>query len=349
MTKENIFNEKLPEQVSIKHKVTFNTEKKTFHLHEQLEIVFALSNNLECQFEDISVKLPQYSLILLDTMKLHYMHSNNNEIPCDRYVVYFPREYIQGLSSSEYDLFEGFMMSNINPESSLVQIPSQYRSSILNIFIELDNYKNNVLNNSAESYGREMHIKLLLARLLLIITQLSRQQYNLSSNSIEYEHYKLINDVLRYISKNYQNNIQTKDITSEFGISKTHLYNLFIQITGKTLFEYIDDYRMAKGKDYLLNSDKSIEDISILCGYGTISSFSRAFKANTKLSPLQYRKKNIIETKTVQSQNSAIAMPRCPFCNNSKECKNNHICMNGGCKKYLQMYSKFNNDANEKS
>lgn len=342
MAKDNFFNEKLPEQVSIKHKVTFNTEKKTFHLHEQLEIVFALSNNLECQFEEKVVKLPQYSMILLDTMKLHYMHCNNINIPCDRYVVYFPREYVQGLSTSEYDLFEGFMMSNINPESSLIQIPNEYKANILNIFIELDHYKNNISANNANSYGREMHIKLLLARLLLIITQFSRQQYNFTSNSIQYDHYKLINNVLRYISKNYQNDIQTKDITSEFGVSKTHLYNLFVEITGKTLFEYINDYRMAKAKDYLLNSDKSIEDISILCGYGTISSFSRVFKTNTKLSPLQYRKKNTIENRIIQTQIKPSIMPRCPFCNNSKECKNNYVCMNGGCKKYMQMYATLN-------
>ena len=284
-------------------------------------------------------------MILLDTMKLHYMHCNNIDIPCDRYVVYFPREYVQGLSTSEYDLFEGFMMSNINPESNLIQIPNEYKTNILNIFIELDHYKNDISANNADSYGREMHIKLLLARLLLIITQFSRQQYNFTSNSIQYDHYKLINNVLRYISKNYQNDIQTKDITSEFGVSKTHLYNLFVEITGKTLFEYINDYRMAKAKDYLLNSDKSIEDISILCGYGTISSFSRVFKANTKLSPLQYRKKNTIENHIVQTQSKPSIMPRCPFCNNSKECKNNHICMNGGCKKYIQMYATLNKKA----
>lgn len=347
MTKGNIFSEKLPEQVSIKHKITFNTEKKTFHLHEQLEIVFALSDNLECQFEDTTLKMPQYSMVLLDTMRLHYMHCNNISIPCDRYVVYFPREYVQGLSNSEYDLFEGFMLSNINPESGLIQIPKSYKSNILNIFIELDHYKNDVTATSAESYGREMHIKLLLARLLLIITQLSRQQYNFSSNSIEYEHYKLINNVFRYISLNYQNDIKTKDITSEFGISKTHLYNLFIKITGKTLSEYINNYRMAKAKDYLLNSDRSIEDISALVGYGTISSFSRVFKSSTKISPLQYRKKNTIEVRENNQTSKPSIMPKCPFCNNSKECKNNHICMNGGCKKYLQMYSSLN-DTQEK-
>ena len=45
------YTEKLPEEFSVRHKITETTEKKNFHLHRQMEIIFALSGNLKCKFE----------------------------------------------------------------------------------------------------------------------------------------------------------------------------------------------------------------------------------------------------------------------------------------------------------
>ena len=42
------YTEKLPEEFSVRHKITETTEKKNFHLHRQMEIIFALSGNLKC-------------------------------------------------------------------------------------------------------------------------------------------------------------------------------------------------------------------------------------------------------------------------------------------------------------
>ena len=37
------YTEKLPEEFSVRHKITETTEKRNFHLHRQMEIIFALS------------------------------------------------------------------------------------------------------------------------------------------------------------------------------------------------------------------------------------------------------------------------------------------------------------------
>ena len=66
---------------------------------------------------------------------------------------------------------------------------------------------------------------------------------------------------------------------------------MFNEIFGIPVNEYITDYRIARAKDMLINSTYSVELISDLTGYATISSFSRLFKTKAGMSPLQYRKK----------------------------------------------------------
>jgi AraC-like DNA-binding protein len=47
---------------------------------------------------------------------------------------------------------------------------------------------------------------------------------------------------------------------------------------------------MADAKDYLTNTNLSIEEISEYVGYSSSNHFSRAFKNHYKMSPQQYRK-----------------------------------------------------------
>ena len=93
------------------------------------------------------------------------------------------------------------------------------------------------------------------------------------------------------MEKYYPEELNTEDIARHFGLSKTQLYYIFKEVSGMTVSEYITEYRITRAKNLLINSTQSIELISQETGYGSLSSFSRVFKARTGCSPLQYRKK----------------------------------------------------------
>nr|WP_294022338.1 AraC family transcriptional regulator [uncultured Lachnoclostridium sp.] len=95
-----------------------------------------------------------------------------------------------------------------------------------------------------------------------------------------------------YIGNHYDTALITEDIARHFLISKTQLYYIFKEVTGITVSEYITEYRITKAKDFLINTDLSVEMISQAVGYMNISSFSRVFKLKAGCSPLQYRKKH---------------------------------------------------------
>ncbi|MGN0333350.1 MAG: helix-turn-helix domain-containing protein [Lachnospiraceae bacterium] len=282
--------ESFPEEFSIKHKISPMTEKKTFHLHRQLEIVFALSGNLKCRFENSTVDIPQYGIILLDQMNLHYIFKDGDSGNCDRYVLYFSSNYISKLSSPEINLLECFLLCRKRQKYTLA-VPEERRKGFIHLMEQMNEFQNNSDPTAPQSFGWNLHIKFLLGQFLLLINQLYIEQYGAASSIVQSQHSDMVYQIYDFIEKYYSEDLNTDEIARQFGISKTQLYYIFKEVSGMTVNDYLVEYRIARAKELLINSTHSVEMISQETGYGNLSSFSRIFKSKTGCSPLQYRKK----------------------------------------------------------
>lgn len=284
------YTEIFPEEFSIKRKVSAMTEKKTFHLHHQLEIVFALSDNLKCQFEHEIVDIPQYGMILLDQMNMHYIFNSTGSGVCDRYVLYFSSNYISKLSTPEINLLECFLLCQ-KRKKYVLKVPDERRAGFLSLLEQMNEFQNNADPTASQSFGWSLHTKFLLGQFLLLTNQLYIEQYGAASSAIHSLHSDLVYQIYDFIEKYYNEDLNTDEIARRFGISKTQLYYIFKEVCGMTVSEFIVEYRIARAKDLLINSTHSVEIISQETGYNNLSSFSRVFKTKAGCSPLQYRKK----------------------------------------------------------
>lgn len=281
---EEIFTEK----VSVKHKVTEETEKKTFHLHEQVEIVFALSDNLKVRFEDRVVNLPRYSMLLLDSMNLHYIFSEKGSGTCDRYVLFFASEYVAHLSTPEVNLLQCFFVPK-DERCVILRPPGHNLEQYLKLLDYMEMFYRRI-EAGDEEYGINLQMQLLLAQLLLLLNQLYDSQYSRRS-LYDRENVRMASEISEYIKNNYQLNFTAENLARQFSISRTGLYTLFRDIFGMTVNEYITNCRIVRAKDLLINTEYSVEIISDMVGCSSISTFSRLFKIRTDMSPLKYRKK----------------------------------------------------------
>ena len=66
----------------------------------------------------------------------------------------------------------------------------------------------------------------------------------------------------------------------------------FKEYTGKTVNEYLTEYRIYIAKQLLEDTEKSILEIALECGFNEASYFIRIFKRQTGISPLKYRGQN---------------------------------------------------------
>ena len=96
--------------------------------------------------------------------------------------------------------------------------------------------------------------------------------------------------VHNYIDDHFNEELSLEKLASEFYISKFYLTREYKKIYGKTIFQHIITSRINYGKKLLRFSDKSVEEISHLCGFNDQSYFARQFKKAENLTCFAYRK-----------------------------------------------------------
>ena len=88
-----------------------------------------------------------------------------------------------------------------------------------------------------------------------------------------------------FIVNNLDENITIPILANLVGTNQCYLKKGFKEVTGKTVFEFIQENRMEKAKHLLQNSDKTIGDVAHLTGYASVSSFSQSFKNYFGITP----------------------------------------------------------------
>lgn len=101
-----------------------------------------------------------------------------------------------------------------------------------------------------------------------------------------------VHTIKEFISKHYNNeNLSVKDISEHVYLSSTYVCTLFKNETGKTLNQYLTEFRIEKAKDMLRDPKYKISEISIKTGYSDGNYFSKIFKKIVELSPSEYRER----------------------------------------------------------
>ena len=101
-----------------------------------------------------------------------------------------------------------------------------------------------------------------------------------------------IRELADYIQENYMHNISLKQLAGIYFINEKYLGRTFKKETGQSVHEYLNNIRMEKATELLVHTNKPILEIAMECGFGSLSHFTRTFRARTKLTPTEYRARN---------------------------------------------------------
>ena len=101
---------------------------------------------------------------------------------------------------------------------------------------------------------------------------------------------KIANDVMNYVYKYIDTNINIDELSLELNVSKFHLHRIFKDEFGKNIYESIKSIRLQKASNLLItNKYSTITDISKMTGYSSQTSFLRAFKQRFNMTPKEWK------------------------------------------------------------
>lgn len=97
--------------------------------------------------------------------------------------------------------------------------------------------------------------------------------------------------ILNYINANYKNHIHAQNIAHEFGLSTQELEKIFMFHMERSTTQFLNEIRIFKACELLLNTDKSVLDIALEAGYQNTKTFVRNFHKLRGMSPSEFKKK----------------------------------------------------------
>ena len=104
-------------------------------------------------------------------------------------------------------------------------------------------------------------------------------------------HSVTLHKITGYIRSNYMNKITLDDIADFVYMSKSHVSKIFNEEMGISISVYVNRLRVKKSKTLLKDSSLSIAEIANLTGFENQSYFTKQFKAETGMSPKEFREK----------------------------------------------------------
>lgn len=158
----------------------------------------------------------------------------------------------------------------------------------------------NIYNSHGNNPSNEMRM---IGFLYLLLSELVTSR-EISSEQYSNEH-SYLEKAMRYIQRNFCEVISVDDIAEFAGISRSHLYRVFMKNTGMSPNEYLSSYRINKACGMLRSSDLKINEIASSVGIHDQLYFSRVFKKHKGVSPSGYLKQFQRQESEQQGDNAA--------------------------------------------
>ncbi len=95
-----------------------------------------------------------------------------------------------------------------------------------------------------------------------------------------------------FLEANYSNpELKFEDVIRHFRFSESYGYKLFKKHLGMPFRMCLRNVRLAKAEEVLKNTSYTLSEVAYLCGFASLSTFSKVFKEKYGVSPTTYRKK----------------------------------------------------------
>ncbi len=251
------------------------------HHHDDIQIIYVLEGTIDLKLS--------FSIYKLKKNDLHFIHQNDlhgilNASEDNLLLILSLKSeaLIRDFPDLHAQIFTTRITDNVIAYKQKLQLQS-------NIFTLLSGMFNNDFNHNTYELTKE----------LIDLLYKNFRGYKVNKNTRSFEHVtpydsvqvERISRIVGYIYDNYAYKISLEGISNNEHLNKYYLSHLFRQLTGENLRDFLSMVRVEMAEHDVLNSDKSISEISTDCGFSKVAYFSSHFRTWYNLTPDQYRQK----------------------------------------------------------
>lgn len=226
-------------------------------------IVYVLSGSGTLEYKDKTYKIAKGQCFFIDCMTAHRYYSSKENCWEILWV------HFNGATSAEYYEVFGKKHSPIFRPIDSVNTESVMRNIMLN------SGELNIDNEIRASY-------LIMSLLTQALEDKNEKKEPAPKNAVA---------IKQYLKSHYTEKLTLDQIASELFMSKFYMEKEFKRVYGQSIFDYIISKRINLAKKLLRFTDKSIEEISVMCCFTDQSYFNRQFKKAEGITGSAYRKK----------------------------------------------------------
>jgi LacI family transcriptional regulator len=103
---------------------------------------------------------------------------------------------------------------------------------------------------------------------------------------------EMVRDALRLIRARAHEDIRVSDVVRELAVARRALEQRFVRLVGRSPAEEIRRVRIEEAKRMLVETDRSVAEISRATGFGHQDLLSRVFRRSTGLTPTEFRRQH---------------------------------------------------------
>lgn len=244
------------------------------HWHESMEIIYILDEHLNIGLNNSVYTLAPGDIFIVGKGEVHYFLLQ--PVKCSRLIIQLELSVFEDLSNyiSSRRIVDPYIPVN-HPMHSF------FEKHIKDIQVEIE----------LSLPGFEFIIG---ARLYDIAAGLIRyiptEKLCSADRSKQLKKLEMLDNIFKYIDNNYREQINLSEVAKAASFSMYHFTRFFKEATGMTFWQYLNNYRVSKAVNYLLNTSDSISDIAYNSGFNSIKTFNRVFRQIKGYSPSQFKK-----------------------------------------------------------
>ncbi|MCM3701299.1 AraC family transcriptional regulator [Paenibacillus macerans] len=248
------------------------------HWHPDLEFILVLDGEMEYFVNGEIVNIVQGNGFFVNSRRLHYGFSSK-KVNCSFIVIAIHPALFGENTYLGKTYFEEKFGSNTE-DYILITQQSKWEKDIL---LALDQtYKE--MNSTSFN---PLRLLSLAAELCATISDHIRKVPGQVNDN---QSWVTLRNMTGFIHHHYDSKITLDEIAAAGSICRSKCCELFGKYTGKTPNSYLVRYRIQKSCEMLTETNRSISEIAIRCGFQSASYFSYVFRNEIGLTPLHYRK-----------------------------------------------------------